>query len=620
MRRKGYAVLLFAFVLIWFGAPLSLQAKEAYTVDDLHITIQAKENGELYITEKYELNFNYYRNSFVRNITSNYYIPTPSDQGVIYQNYYFPVKDIECDRSWSVERNKDGSIVTIGDAGVPLIGKQFFTISYRVQTSDLQLPDHAQMLYWTLVTNLDTKVNQLHYEIEMPKAFDPQEVFASTGKYGDVKNTLSVEVSENTIRGELLQPLENNEMANIKVNLPNTYFTFPTPLNVSLYASLLSIGILAVAGLLFWRFGKDREVFVDVCSEAPKDISSAEIGYIMNRYASDKDLLTLFIDWGNRGFIRIHDHGERFVIERIRKMNEHNAKEYERSFFDAIFQNEDRVTQEQLREARIAFSLEHSKYLLEHSFTKDRRRHVYTDSSLILQVLMALITLLPSLLFVWMTIYTRFEWWELSLKSLVPSFFLLADLLGWVYLIRHRFAWKERAFFQRMAVLILVGCVMLMLNTIILVHYDIGVSALIVYLCVTIVLFFLMLYMDKRTRQGERWMAEVLGIREFIESVEPKQLGAMHRQNPKLFWELLPYAYAMGLADIWAKKFEKLDVLKPAWYEGMEEYDHFDTFLFWHTFHYCFYYMEQNVLYRPPIKDAGFFHFSIRGILPKRKK
>ena len=95
---------------------------------------------------------------------------------------------------------------------------------------------------------------------------------------------------------------------------------------------------------------------------------------------------------------------------------------------------------------------------------------------------------------------------------------------------------------------------------------------------------------DKRTRQGDEWRAQIMGICEFIESVEPKQLKQMQAEDPGLFERLLPYAYVLDLADIWAKKFKGIAVEKPSWYIGMEEYDHFDAFLFWHTFQYCFYY------------------------------
>lgn len=598
---------------------VSLGAREAYTVENLDITIHVQEDGRLLVREDYDLNFNYYRSSFVRTITPTCHVPIQTEEGVVYQDYYFPITDIQCDRLLSITQNQDSLSVTMGDRDQTLTGRQSFTVSYTVQTTDLHLPEGTQMLYWTFVTSMDTTVEHLHYEIHMPKAFDPQEVFTSTGKYGDVKNTLSTQVSGNVISGDLSQPLQDNELATIKVNLPNTYFTFPQPLDVSLCASVLSGVLLLAVLLVFWRFGRDREVFVDVRSEPPKDLGSAEIGYVMNRYASDRDLMSLFIDWGSRGFIRIRDCGEHFELEKLREMNDNNAKAYERELFDTVFQSGDAVSETALREGRVAFSIERAKRMLERSFTHVRKRHVYTNSSLILQGLMVILTLVPSVIFIWLATFETYYLWQFSLRHLIVTFLLGIDLAGWVVLIRHRYILSERAFFARMAVAITVGCVLLSLNAVILFLFGAESWAIILYLIVTIVLFFCMLYMDKRTRQGDEWQAQILGLREFIESIEPAQLKQLQADDPGLFERLLPYAYVLDLADIWAKKFKGIEVQKPSWYEGMEEYDHFDAFLFWHTFQYCFYYMRQNAVYRPPIRDARFLPFSGR-ILPKRDR
>ena len=619
MRRKAWPVVCLLLLLSLFF-PMQTKAVETYTIENLNITIQVQEDGKLFVTEEYDLNFNYYRSTFVRSITSTYHIPMTTNQGIVYEDFYFPIRDIEGDRLLSVERNEEGSVVTMGEKDTQLTGEQKFSISYTVQTNDLHMADNTQMLYWTLVTNLDTRVKHLHYEVQMPKPFDPQEVYTNTGKYGDVKNTLSMQVNGNVISGDLLQPLENNEMATIKVNLPKDYFIFPRSLNMNMIASASSIVLLLLVALIFWRFGRDQEIFVDVHTEVPKDISSTEIGYIMERFASDNDLLSLFINWGNRGFLRIHDKGEQFELEKLREMNDLNAKAYERELFDSIFQNSSIVNQDELREARVAFSLEKSKHLLESSFTKKEHRQVYTDTSLFLQGCMVIVTLLPSLISVWLMTYTRFELWELSLRSLIPSFLLGIDLIGWIYLIRHRFVLDMKQYFSRMVVLIVFACILLAFNSVTLYLYGFERWALVIYLFVSFALFFCMLFMDKRTQKGNEWKSEILGIREFIETVQPPQLSKLNARNPKLFQDMLPFAYVLGLADVWAKKFEHLDVEQPQWYDGMNDYDHFDTFLFWHTFHYCFYYMKQNTLYRPPIKQVGFFHLSLRGILPKRKK
>lgn len=617
--KRFIAACIMAVLLLMGMSGVSLNASEAYTVENLDITIHVQEDGRLLVSEAYDLNFNYYRSSFVRTITPTCHVPIQTVEGIVYRDYYFPITDVQCDRLLSITQNQDSLSVAMGDRDQTLTGRQSFTVSYTVQTTDLQLPEGTQMLYWTFVTSMDTTVEHLHYEIHMPKAFDPQEVFTSTGKYGDVKDTLSASVSGNVISGDLTQPLQANELATIKVNLPNTYFSFPQPLDVSLWASLVSIVLLLAVLFVFWRFGRDREVFVDVRSEPPKDLRSAEIGYVMNRYASDRDLMSLFIDWGIRGFIRIRDCGEHVELEKLREMNENNAKAYERELFATVFQSGDVVGEDALREARVSFSMEKAKRMLERSFTHERKRHVYTNSSLILQGLMVILTLIPSVLFIWLATFDTYYLWHFSARHLIVSLLLGIDLAAWVVLIRHRYALSERAFFARLAIAITAGCVLLALNAVILFLFDVQSWAIVVYLIVTIVLFFCMLYMDKRTRQGDEWRAQIMGICEFIESVEPKQLKQMQAEDHGLFERLLPYAYVLDLADIWAKKFKGIAVEKPSWYIGMEEYDHFDAFLFWHTFQYCFYYMRQNAVYRPPIREAHFLSLSGR-ILPKRNR
>ena len=233
--KRFIAACVMAVLLLTGMSGVSLNASEAYTVENLDITIHVQEDGRLLVSEAYDLNFNYYRSSFVRTITPTCHVPIQTVEGIVYRDYYFPITDIQCDRLLSITQNQDSLSVAMGDRDQTLTGRQSFTVSYTVQTTDLQLPEGTQMLYWTFVTSMDTTVEHLHYEIHMPKAFDPQEVFTSTGKYGDVKDTLSASVSGNVISGDLTQPLQANELATIKVNLPNTYFSFPQPLDVSLW-------------------------------------------------------------------------------------------------------------------------------------------------------------------------------------------------------------------------------------------------------------------------------------------------------------------------------------------------------------------------------------------------
>ena len=104
---------------------------------------------------------------------------------------------------------------------------------------------------------------------------------------------------------------------------------------------------------------------------------------------------------------------------------------------------------------------------------------------------MVILTLVPSVIFIWLATFETYYLWQFSLRYLIVTFLLGIDLAGWVILIRHRYILSERAFFARMAVAITVGCVLLSLNAVILFLFGAESWAIILYLIVTIVLVLL---------------------------------------------------------------------------------------------------------------------------------
>ena len=78
--------------------------------------------------------------------------------------------------------------------------------------------------------------------------------------------------------------------------------------------------------------------------------------------------------------------------------------------------------------------------------------------------------------------------------------------------------------------------------------------------------FFFMAQTDKRTMQGARWLGQVLGLKRFIETTEISRLEMLVEETPYLFYDVLPYAYVLGLSDTWSKKFETLNIASPDWY------------------------------------------------------
>jgi hypothetical protein len=76
------------------------------------------------------------------------------------------------------------------------------------------------------------------------------------------------------------------------------------------------------------------------------------------------------------------------------------------------------------------------------------------------------------------------------------------------------------------------------------------------------------------TREGARARDRLLGLREYVRRVERAEVEARHRGQsvPAHFEEILPYAIALGVVDLWLKEFAGLTE-GPGWYlvEGVAE-------------------------------------------------
>ncbi len=73
-------------------------------------------------------------------------------------------------------------------------------------------------------------------------------------------------------------------------------------------------------------------------------------------------------------------------------------------------------------------------------------------------------------------------------------------------------------------------------------------------------------YAPKRTEEGTRVLEHILGLEEYIKVAEKDRLQFQEKEY--IFFEILPYAIALGLATVWAKAFEGLITHNPDWYHS----------------------------------------------------
>ncbi|MBQ3420605.1 MAG: DUF2207 domain-containing protein [Romboutsia sp.] len=76
----------------------------------------------------------------------------------------------------------------------------------------------------------------------------------------------------------------------------------------------------------------------------------------------------------------------------------------------------------------------------------------------------------------------------------------------------------------------------------------------------------------ERTGYGNKILEEIECFKKFIEKAEKEQLDNLLVENPNCFYDILPYAFALGISDKWIEKFNDISFQKPDWFESQNEF------------------------------------------------
>ncbi len=73
---------------------------------------------------------------------------------------------------------------------------------------------------------------------------------------------------------------------------------------------------------------------------------------------------------------------------------------------------------------------------------------------------------------------------------------------------------------------------------------------------------------DIRTDKQLKNYAKICGFKKFLLFAEVKQLEALAEENPRYYFDILPYCYILGITEKMKTKFDRIVLDGPAWYLG----------------------------------------------------
>lgn len=110
---------------------------------------------------------------------------------------------------------------------------------------------------------------------------------------------------------------------------------------------------------------------------------------------------------------------------------------------------------------------------------------------------------------------------------------------------------------------------------------------------------------QRRTPEYNEKLGKILGFKQFIEFTERDKIEFMLKENPELYYEILPYAQVLGVTDVWTDKFSGLNVKAPSYMRNSSADFVFDYFMWRTMFRTMNASLVRNMVSRPSSKGGG---------------
>lgn len=602
----------FLLIILFFGLSSSnTHAQDRYDdmglyYENMDVKVDVSDTGLVTVHMEIDAQFNHRMHGIQVFLPQRYEMEfIDPDTGYLTKRiYYWKVTNI---RNHSSEPMKsetiDNGVVRLrfGDANKYVEGPMKYSYSYDVQTYDLNYKN-LEMFYWNVVgTGHDVNTRNMAFEVKLPKPIE-YPVFVHSGYYYQLGNEYVDYTVENNqvIRGHSIDGLPRGAGVTVQIDLKPGYFDFPERFDFT----NIGLGALGLGAILstfwFFRHGREDELVITIEHEPPKDLSSAMTGYIFNRRASHKEILSLIVEWASKGYLRIEEiSDDNMNLVKLKDLPKEYAS-FERQFFNKIFKNRDEVTTKQLENKFYKQVTAASTSLANYFQTKERRLFNMTSNKF--KILSFFIAGIVMASFVAAVMHNRF----FMTKYTLITFFI--TLIAAVFYATMQTGLFEGFKIQPKATKFGYIVMSLILTALVVGGYFIFMKlmeALNTKAFIAIALYFVIVIatinMGRRSDYGRDKLGKIVGLRNFIEMADKERLEFLVHDDPKYFYNVLPYAYVLGVSDIWSKKFEGIAMPPPEGYDG----PHFSPVLYTNRLNNMMYRTEQSMTSVPVSKGSG---------------
>ncbi len=568
------AIIVTGFYSFSFTNTDYIETTNAYKIVNYDVVADVNEDNVIAMTENITVYFNqgYFSHGIYR------YLPIISSVGQVdesgntfYENYRYSYEDVKFNTNGIIYNQNNNLVLKIGNSDAIVDGKTItYKITYKIDLG-ADRDSNKDAFYFNMIGNgWNSIIENAKITVNLPKQTSNVPIIYF-GEYGSIKTSKDYEFD-----GKKLvyyhQNLNVGEGVTVKIDLEEGYFarTYFSLWNVINICAIVIILMLSI--ILFFKFSNKTILTPVVNFNAPSGLTSADIGYIIDKKVNNKDIASLIIYWANKGYLNIDEEQDETYLIKCKEFD-NKGKLYESILFNKIFEKNNRV-----HISKLSGELSESIVPIVSSIEVENKECFNNKAYMMREI----VCILMSFVFTSALFYIAYN----SVNLIFMPLSFVGGLLS--YLILNRFCLNFDDVINKKSKIILILFISLLIAFMVfffIFAYDIffdNYGCLFICLICYFIVCFIIGKFNVRTDLGMKHLGDIIGLKNFIEVAEKERIKMLLKDNPKLFYDVLPYAYVLGIYEDWCKKFEGLTITKPDWISNSNENNIliFNLFLF----------------------------------------
>lgn len=567
------------------------------------VTMIVNENKTVEVTEKINVKFNVGKRGIIRSIPLVGDIIRGDENGnPQYTKEKMRISNVNVKNEKFTSYSENGIYyIKIGDSDVVINGDKSYELSYRLHLDQDKFDDYDEFYFNIFPSEWEGSIKSGSFYIKFPKPINDSAKFY----YGADLADIDYSIGETSISGSLKSPLLRGYGLSVRLELENKYFKADLLGLIMAYLGIIIAVIAVIVCFALWMiYGRDEKPIASIEFEPPQGMTSADIGYILDGKVDDKDIISLLIYWADKGYLAIIEDeiNKDDMTFKLLKDLPAGTDNYEKTLFYRLFETGTSVKLCNL-EGKFYRHIGVAKQGLIDKYKDDTKR-LYTKQSLLAKQIGIILSGFSVAFAMFLAVYAVL--FNIIISAVVA---IIAGIVMSATLNSIMSAIEDLHYGKRSAIKGLIGGAILIfiilftlfffsfinLDTLPICLISIGLSA--------VAMVFGNLS-KKRTPYATEQVGKILGLKDFILKTEKSRIEELCLKDPEYFYSILPFAYVLGVSEVWSEKFEGLAVPPPTWYYG-GNMSMFSTIILVNSLNRSMLYASRGLAVRPSNNSSG---------------